>query len=311
MNSVDNPEEVLNWSTDLGKRHKKKGIKLDYFPHAIEAVIETLKYYMKERWTPEHDEAFAIAFPIIAKPILAPYKAENPGGLTDGEIDDVQNNWKKIEEFGVEKVGLQLFRNFFSINPEILALFPFAKTPNLYQTAEFRNLAVKIMRVFSKVIQGLTNIESVKPLLSQRGNAHVGLGVVPEHYDAFGELLISELSGFFGSDWTQKMESNWVAVYGVIREIFEADHYKHDEDGNVTLNEHSERNLLENDYDKKSAATAIVQEQRDQYLKVFRKEVDFHHKVAYRFEKAYRLGKKMPDRKGLLNIEIIDIISDH
>ena len=31
---------------------------------------------------------------------------------------------------------------------------------------------------------------------------------------------------------------------------------------------------------------------KDHYLKVFRKEVDFHHKVAYRFEKAYRLGKK-------------------
>jgi len=35
---------------------------------------------------------------------------------------------------------------------------------------------------------------------------HVGLGVVPEHYDAFGELLINELSGFFGSDWTKRKE---------------------------------------------------------------------------------------------------------
>ena len=33
---------------------------------------------------------------------------------------------------------------------------------------------------------------------------------------------------------------------------------------------------------------------RNQYLAKFRKEVDFHHKVAYRYEKAYRLGKKQP-----------------
>jgi len=33
---------------------------------------------------------------------------------------------------------------------------------------------------------------------------------------------------------------------------------------------------------------------REQYLNKFRKEVDFHHKVAYRYEKAYRLGKKQP-----------------
>ena len=31
---------------------------------------------------------------------------------------------------------------------------------------------------------------------------------------------------------------------------------------------------------------------RNEYLAKFRKEVDFHHKVAYRFEKCYRLGKK-------------------
>jgi hypothetical protein len=31
----------------------------------------------------------------------------------------------------------------------------------------------------------------------------------------------------------------------------------------------------------------------DNYMSLFRKEVDFHHKVAYRFEKAYRLGKKV------------------
>jgi len=50
---------------------------------------------------------------------------------------------------------------------------------------------------------------------------------------------------------------------------------------------------------------------KDDYLKKFRKEVDFHHKVAYRFEKAYRLGKKMSSKKQALNLEIIEIISEH
>jgi hypothetical protein len=50
---------------------------------------------------------------------------------------------------------------------------------------------------------------------------------------------------------------------------------------------------------------------REHYLKRFRKEVDFHHKVAYRFEKAYRLGKKMTEKKQSLNLDIIDCISEH
>tara|TARA_B110000285_G_scaffold87368_1_gene100145 strand:+ start:757 stop:918 length:162 start_codon:yes stop_codon:yes gene_type:complete len=47
----------------------------------------------------------------------------------------------------------------------------------------------------------------------------------------------------------------------------------------------------------------------EDYLKIFRKEVDFHHKVAYRFEKAYRLGKHQSVKKAALNNEIISIIS--
>ena len=50
---------------------------------------------------------------------------------------------------------------------------------------------------------------------------------------------------------------------------------------------------------------------RREYLSKFRKEVDFHHKVAYRFEKCYRLGKKSPEKKNTLNLEIIEIISEH
>lgn len=50
---------------------------------------------------------------------------------------------------------------------------------------------------------------------------------------------------------------------------------------------------------------------KEDYLKKFRKEVDFHHKVAYRFEKAYRLGKKMTLKKQALNMEIENIIQEH
>lgn len=50
---------------------------------------------------------------------------------------------------------------------------------------------------------------------------------------------------------------------------------------------------------------------KNEYLLKFRKEVDFHHKVFYRYEKAYRLGKKQPQKKQALNLEIIEIISEH
>lgn len=41
----------------------------------------------------------------------------------------------------------------------------------------------------------------------------------------------------------------------------------------------------------------IDQHIKNEYLMKFRREVDFHHKAFYRFEKAYRLGKKQPHKK--------------
>jgi len=45
---------------------------------------------------------------------------------------------------------------------------------------------------------------------------------------------------------------------------------------------------------KEDIKDAIDDRIKEDYLKKFRKEVDFHHKVAYRYEKAYRLGKNLP-----------------
>ena len=58
----------------------------------------------------------------------------------------------------------------------------------------------------------------------------------------------------------------------------------------------------------------LDEEMRNQYMVKARKEVDFHHKVAYRFEKVYKLGKKQALQKAQvikLNQEIIEVITEH
>ena len=48
-----------------------------------------------------------------------------------------------------------------------------------------------------------------------------------------------------------------------------------------------------------------------QLQKSKRKEVDFHHKVAYRFERAYRIVKIHPEKKNQLNLDIVEVISEN
>ena len=79
------------------------------------------------------------------------------------------------------------------------------------------------------------------------------------------------------------------------------------QDGQI---DHIERAIKVNKVINKNEHT-IEDKVKEDYLKRFRKEVDFHHKVAYRFEKAYRLGKKMTIKKAALNQEILNIIDEH
>ena len=55
--------------------------------------------------------------------------------------------------------------------------------------------------------------------------------------------------------------------------------------------ENEEDNLKQNDIGK-GLTNINKDEVIETFTALFKKEVDFHHKVAYRFEKAYRLGKR-------------------
>lgn len=56
------------------------------------------------------------------------------------------------------------------------------------------------------------------------------------------------------------------------------------------------------------ASKALKKEIKDHYMEMFRKEVDFHHKIAYRFEKAYRLAKET--KKAIADEELDDLDAD-
>ena len=68
-----------------------------------------------------------------------------------------------------------------------------------------------------------------------------------------------------------------------------------DHDGNGNIDEIEQKIKVNNI--KADMRDQVDENVRNQYLAKFRKEVDFHHKVAYRYEKAYRLGKKQPQKK--------------
>ncbi len=62
---------------------------------------------------------------------------------------------------------------------------------------------------------------------------------------------------------------------------------------------------------RKSLQNQMDERVKLEFVKKFRKEVDFHHKVAFRFEKAYRLARKHPEKEESVNNEIISLVREH
>jgi len=56
---------------------------------------------------------------------------------------------------------------------------------------------------------------------------------------------------------------------------------------------------------------SIHKEARSHLLQKMRNEVDFHHKICFRFEKAYLLGRQGKFKKRQLNLQLIDCISEY
>ncbi len=62
---------------------------------------------------------------------------------------------------------------------------------------------------------------------------------------------------------------------------------------------------------RKDSEATIKMEVRQLLIAHVRNEVDFHHKICFRFEKAYRLAKVKENKLHVLNLELIECIGQH
>ena len=56
----------------------------------------------------------------------------------------------------------------------------------------------------------------IVPFLKDLGRDHRKFGALAGHYPAVGEALIVTLRHFSGANWTDKLEEDWTAAYGLV-----------------------------------------------------------------------------------------------
>ena len=64
--------------------------------------------------------------------------------LNQRNVKIIKDSWSKIEQMGLQKFGIVLFKKLFTHDPELLKLFPFKDEANLYQSDRFKSHSLKV-----------------------------------------------------------------------------------------------------------------------------------------------------------------------
>jgi nitric oxide dioxygenase len=66
------------------------------------------------------------------------------------------------------------------------------------------------------VVNGLGNLESIRPTASALAKRHLGYGAKPAHYPVVGSALLWTLEQGLGDAWTAEVADAWTAAYGTL-----------------------------------------------------------------------------------------------
>ena len=69
-------------------------------------------------------------------------------------------------------MGVVLFKNIFKIAPGALKLFSFKDEKDLYNSPALKSHGMMVVKTVGVAVSGLTNIDSLVPVLTQLGFSH-------------------------------------------------------------------------------------------------------------------------------------------
>ena len=125
--------------------------------------------------------------------------------LTQREIAIVQRDWEKIELIADQAATL-LYDKLFTLSPDVRQLFP----------ADLADQKTKLVRMLGSAIYGLSEPETLMPIVAHLGRKHVHFGVHRHHYETLEIALLWTLRQGLGSQFGPENEAAWTRAYAVL-----------------------------------------------------------------------------------------------
>ncbi len=117
----------------------------------------------------------------------------------------VQRTFRHLMPIG-DTVAEVFYRRLFMLDPTLQELF----------RANLKDQGRMLMQMMAVAVQGLTNLDAVRPAIEDLGRRHASYGVRPEHYEVFGEALLATIRIGLGDAFSPDVHAAWSNAYNVI-----------------------------------------------------------------------------------------------
>ncbi|MEU9844061.1 globin domain-containing protein, partial [Actinomadura sp. NPDC048032] len=120
----------------------------------------------------------------------------------------LKTSFAQVAENG-DAVALFFYSDLFVRNPHLRDMFPIGMSGQ----------RDKLLRALGHIVSQVDDLAVLVPFLQQLGRDHRRFGIVAEHYPHVGASLLATLRHFSGTAWTDDLERDWSAAYGLVAKV--------------------------------------------------------------------------------------------
>ncbi|SFN07804.1 MULTISPECIES: globin domain-containing protein [Actinomadura] len=120
----------------------------------------------------------------------------------------LKDNFALVGANGVD-VADYFYADLFAREPQLRSMFP----------AAMAKQHEVLLAALSQIVSSVDDTDALVPFLRDLGRRHHGFGVVADHYAPVGASLLATLAYFSGPAWSEDLERDWAAAYGLVAKV--------------------------------------------------------------------------------------------
>ncbi|MFN0186002.1 MAG: globin domain-containing protein [Aquabacterium sp.] len=128
--------------------------------------------------------------------------------MTPQQIELVRNSWPPLEARR-DELAAAFYGRLFEIAPETRAMF----------SADMAAQGTKLMASLNVVVEHLSDLAPLKPVLGQLGVRHLQWHVTAAHYDQVGAALMWALRQALGPAFDDALDTAWQRAYDRVARV--------------------------------------------------------------------------------------------